>query len=90
MRSFNVTALALAGAALATFAWLADDATGATASFSYDDVGRVTSARYDNGICVVYAYDANGNRTSQTITSGGAPTTPTWGTGVYGCFLWTP
>jgi YD repeat-containing protein len=90
MRLVGTTVFALAGTALAAFAWLAADATGATASFSYDDVGRVSSVSYDNGTCVVYTYDANGNRTSQTITSAGPPITPTWGTGVYGCFFWTP
>jgi hypothetical protein len=39
---------------------------------------------------VVYTYDANGNRLSQTITVSGGPTAPTWGTAVWGCFTWTP
>lgn len=62
----------------------------ASVAYTYDDLGRVRAVRYDNGVCVTYAYDANGNRTSQTITSGGAPATPTWGSGVFGCFYWTP
>ncbi len=56
--------------------------------YGYDKVGRLTTALYDNGTCLVYAYDANGNRTSQTNTS--ATVTAVWGTGTYGCFSWTP
>lgn len=63
----------------------------ASVDYGYDKVGRLTTAHYDNGTCVLYAYDANGNRTSQSITSSGAPSgTPTWGTGTFGCFSWTP
>ena len=58
-------------------------------SYTYDPVGRVTTALYDNGTCVAYGYDANGNRTAQSITAGGAPVTPNWGTGVWGCISWT-
>lgn len=40
-------------------------------------------------LCITYAYDANGNRISQssfffTFGSPGA----VWGAGVYGCFNW--
>ncbi|SON58435.1 tRNA3(Ser)-specific nuclease (plasmid) [Hartmannibacter diazotrophicus] len=58
--------------------------------YTYDDLGRLISALYDNSVCVVYSYDANGNRTAQTNSVSGAPSTPTWGTGVLGCFRWTP
>jgi YD repeat-containing protein len=57
--------------------------------YTYDAVGRVTSALYDNGVCVVYSYDANGNRTSKTVLAAGTPNTPTWGTGTLGCFQWS-
>jgi len=56
--------------------------------YTYDRAGRIMTALYDNGVCVVYAYDANGNRTSRTIMAAGAPNTPTWGTGRFGCFNW--
>jgi YD repeat-containing protein len=59
-----------------------------SAGYSYDKVGRLTTALYDNGACLAYVYDANGNRTSQTNTS--ANVSAVWGTGVYGCFTWTP
>lgn len=66
-------------------------ALGSAVAYGYDQVGRLVTAHYDNDTCVLYAYDANGNRTSQAVTtSGGAPQTPTWGTGTFGCFSWTP
>lgn len=40
--------------------------------------------------CIVYSYEANGNRLSQAITASGGGLTPTWGTGTWGCFKWTP
>jgi YD repeat-containing protein len=57
--------------------------------YTYDALGRVVTASYDTGVCLVYTYDANGNRTSQVINIG-TINTPTWGTGVWGCFIWTP
>jgi YD repeat-containing protein len=65
-------------------------ATGASVVYSYDQLGRVTTALYDNGLCIAYSYDVNGNRTSQTNTLSGTPGMPTWGSGVWGCFPWTP
>lgn len=62
----------------------------ASGSYTYDGVGRLTTALYDNGTCVAYSYDATGNRTAQTITApSGAPQTPNWGSGTWGCFSWT-
>lgn len=65
------------------------NATDATVSYTYDRVGRVTTAVYDNGTCIAYGYDAAGNRTSQINTVSGTPEMPTWGSGVWGCFAWT-
>ncbi len=62
----------------------------ASVTYTYDAAGRLTTAKYDNGACVAYGYDASSNRTSQTNTIGGPPATPTWGTGSWGCFAWTP
>ena len=61
----------------------------AATSYTYDELNRLRTAIYDNGLCVAYTYDANGNRTAQSNTTGSS-TTPTWGTGVLGCFVWTP
>ena len=69
---------------------IAAAAEAAGVAYSYDFVGRVTTAVYDNALCIVYGYDANGNRSSQTNTSGGTPVSPVWGSGTWGCFFWTP
>ena len=45
----------------------------AAVSYTYDLAGRVITARYDNVACVVYNYDAAGNRLTQTNTLAGAP-----------------
>src|SRR5215472_1194228 len=68
---------------------LSPNSSSAYAYYGYDPVGRVTTALYDNGVCVVYAYDANGNRTSQTSTVSSPPESPVWGMGTWGCFSWT-
>lgn len=39
-------------------------------------------------LCIVYDYDANGNRTSQSSFTFGSPGT-VWGSGTFGCFNWT-
>ena len=59
-------------------------------SYTYDRIGRVTTALYDNGVCIVYTYDVNGNRTAQTINAAGSINTAVWGTGAWGCFNWSP
>jgi hypothetical protein len=72
-----VTAAATAGAFTLAYA-----ATGSVA-YTYDPLGRVTTASYDTNVCIVYSYDPNGNRLSEAIkvTTAGA-------TGVWGCFNW--
>jgi hypothetical protein len=66
------------------------DAATASVQYTYDLMGRITTALYDNGVCVVYSYDSNGNRTAQTNTAGSGAPPMTWGTGVWGCAPWTP
>jgi YD repeat-containing protein len=80
----------LAAAFLALLAVFIPVGTSAAVVYTYDQLGRVTSALYDNGLCIAYSYDANGNRTSQTNTLAGPPATAVWGSGVWGCFPWTP
>jgi YD repeat-containing protein len=75
--------LALVGGLISTEA-------GASTSYLYDLLGRVVVARYDNGVCIAYVYDANGNRTSQISGSTSGPSAAVWGTGTYGCFVWSP
>lgn len=52
--------------------------------YTYDPLGRLTTASYDTGVCVIYSYDANGNRLSQIVRVGSG----TGGTGYWGCFNW--
>lgn len=59
------------------------------AAYGYDLVGRIATARYDDGTCTVYIYDPNGNRLSATTSNGGDAEAPIWGTGTWGCFIWT-
>ena len=38
------------------------------ANYTYDELGRLKTVTYDNGVSVVYEYDAAGNRTRQEVT----------------------
>jgi YD repeat-containing protein len=71
-------------------------AANGSVTYTYDALGRVLSASYDTGVIVIYAYDANGNRTQQTInvntatlcwntTTGCSPTSKTavWDQGLW-------
>lgn len=80
----------LMASALLLVGVLSPNVANASANYGYDLNGRLVTTRYDNGLCVAYSYDANGNRTSQTNTISGTPELPTWGSGLWGCFLWTP
>ena len=57
--------------------------------YGYDALGRLTTTLYDNGLCVVYAYDASGNRTSQINYVATLTSRPVWGTATWGSFNWT-
>ena len=58
-------------------------AANGSVAYSYDALGRITTASYDTGVCVIYSYDANGNRLSQTIS-----VTTSGSVAVWGCFNW--
>src|SRR5258708_16827517 len=58
-------------------------AANGSVAYTYDALGRVTTASYDTGVCIIYKYDPNGNRLSETIS-----VTTTGTTGVWGCFNW--
>jgi YD repeat-containing protein len=62
-------------------------AANGSVAYTYDALGRVTTVSYDTGVCLIYSYDANGNRTSETVNVG-TGSTSVWGTGVWGCFNW--
>jgi hypothetical protein len=52
-------------------------------AYTYDALGRITTASYDTGVCIIYTYDPNGNRLSEAIKVAAVGTT-----GVWGCFNW--
>jgi len=81
-RQGKLVMLTLAALAFSGASWSATSSV----SYSYDKVGRVVTAVYDNGSCIIYSYDANGNRTAQNYPSGSGP--QKWGTGVWGCMKW--
>lgn len=59
-----------------------------TVHFGYDANGRLTTGHYDGPKCVLWAYDPNGNRTSQqTVTTVASP--PIWGQVNWGSVNWT-
>jgi len=53
---------------LLAFAATTSHASGIT--YTYDALGRVITATYDNGTQIFYNYDAAGNRTTQGVTCG--------------------
>src|SRR5262245_40126325 len=61
--------------ALALFAVLNVRADAASC-FVYDALGRIVEATYENGTKFTYSYDANGNRTTSSVTTGQTPTCP--------------
>lgn len=62
------------------------EAANGSVTYTYDALGRVASASYDTGVIIIYAYDANGNRTSQTINANS--TNGVWGSFTWGAALW--
>jgi hypothetical protein len=61
-----------------------------TADSTHNHAGKADPIGGSRDPCIVYVYDSNGNRLFQTITVSGGVMSPTWGTGVWGCFAWTP
>lgn len=49
---------------------LCGNACAASATYTYDALGRVTQVLYDNGTKIVYTYDSAGNITNKTVTCG--------------------
>ena len=62
------------------------EAAGGNASYTYDALGRVTSANFDDGAIILYSFDAAGNRTSQITNIN--TTSATWGSFNWGSALW--
>jgi uncharacterized protein RhaS with RHS repeats len=76
---FLVGLLALTGPALLEHA----SAANGSVAYTYDALGRVKTVSYDTGVCIIYTYDANNNRLSETIRVSASSST-----GVWGCFNW--
>ena len=64
LRSFLAGALAIGAL---SFSASAAAATG-SATYSYDDLGRLVSVTYSDGSVISITYDAAGNRTIQVVT----------------------
>ena len=61
--------------------------------YTYDALGRVTTASYDTGVIIIYSYDANGNRTQQVVNVNTAtltwtPTSTPCTSNCWGAALW--
>jgi YD repeat-containing protein len=63
MASLLMLVLTLSGFVTASTA----EAANGSIVYTYDPLGRILTASYDSGVIVIYSYDANGNRTQQTI-----------------------
>lgn len=61
----------------------------ASTIYTYDSLGRLAAAAYDNGLCIAYAYDPNGNRLSMRTVATTIQSS-VWGAANWGCFSWTP
>jgi YD repeat-containing protein len=83
MRRRDRTQMFLLTSIFAMFLVVPALAANGSVSYTYDASGRVTTVSYDTGVCVIYTYDPNGNRTSETVTVSGAGAT-----GIWGCFGW--
>ena len=61
-------------------------AANGSVTYTYDALGRISTASYDTGVFIIYTYDANGNRLSQAINVNS--TTGTWGAFNWGAAFW--
>lgn len=62
----------VAGVAVAAIAASAANvASAGSASYTYDNLGRLVKVSYSTGVVITYTYDAAGNRTATVVT--GAP-----------------
>jgi uncharacterized protein RhaS with RHS repeats len=83
LRTSAVVACLIASTILSPSSISVADAANGSVAYTYDALGRIITASYDTGACIIYSYDANGNRLSETINVSAAGAT-----GVWGCFNW--
>jgi YD repeat-containing protein len=78
---------AILAAGFSALALAASPASADTLTYTYDNLGRLAST-YDatTGVTVTYAYDLNGNRMVQAITTNSSA--GVWGTLVWGSGTW--
>jgi len=60
-------------------------ASAADTKYEYDTLGRLTKVTFPDGVVIVYAYDAAGNRIAKTVTGAGGNT---WGNFTWGQAQW--
>jgi YD repeat-containing protein len=86
MRRIRILYIATALVIGALGLWPIEASMGADGSviYRYDAAGRLVAASYNNGLCVIYTYDANSNRLSETTGASASA-----GAGVWGCFNWS-
>lgn len=75
-----------AGLLVALGAPCAVGAASGSVVYTYDALGRISTASYDTGVIVIYTYDANGNRTAQVVNVNS--TTGTWESFTWGAAKW--
>lgn len=56
--------------------------------YGYDALGRLTSVRYENGLCAIYTYDANGNLVRRISNAAPQASATLWGGGGWSSFDW--
>lgn len=94
LRSISGRRVLLCGIILiAVLAVRAGFAANGSVVYTYDALGRISTASYDTGVIIIYTYDANGNRLSQVINANSgaltwtATSTPCtsncWGAGLW-------
>lgn len=64
------------GLALLTFGLAGRASAKDPVVYTYDDLGRLISAAYPNGVTIIYTYDAAGNRTQVAAASTPPPPPP--------------
>jgi RHS Repeat len=64
----SLVVVGLAGLSIFSVAQVSPaSAANGSVTYTYDALGRVSTASYDTNVIVIYTYDANGNRTQQVI-----------------------